>query len=659
MKYLFSIIAILTLFILSSSSLNAQKDGRVMVTNTDATSVKIKWINQTIYTSEDVMVYRQEGNGKWQTLTSTPIGMKDQVDMPAIEKDELTSFLETELPKKKPEELDGFMKLIISKKLVTEEAFADFLGVFYEDKTVTAGKKYRYKVMVQKGNKEEQIGISEAIKVKAHQSITGVKDFVISTEAESDTLLRFVWLPESARYFACNLYRSEAGGAFKKLNDTPILSSGKKGNYSKQFFQYGDQKAGRTYTFEIRPIDFFGREGKPVTKKITMPDTEAPAPATSVEIIRVNEQKFRVLWANSTSANVKGYEIHVGRSVDQPFKKVSGLINSPSNEGFVYETKAPGSYFVKVVTVAANGSTSESYAYGVEMNDLQGPEIPQGIKAEAKSGKITISWKANKESDLLGYRVFRTIASQPDKPAAQITPDEIKGTSFTDNLNKRYKNEFFYTVVAVDTSLNISKESERVGAIMPDVIPPIPPFIKDIKVSETSVQLTWLPGTDEDLKFYQLFRSLEKDGAWKKVGGELNATATNYTDKKLTTGQQYYYRLQAFDQTGNASEFSEIYAAKPWAVAKNAELSSFELKYDKKSKGVKLSWKPTNTKNIKGAIVMRSNGFKKPSPASPMITGNSYLDTKVSQDQNYQYSVKVYYENGEVATSALKAVSTE
>ena len=659
MKYLFSIISILTLFILSSSTLNAQKSGRVMVTNTDGTSVKIKWITQTIYTNKDVIVYRQEGSGKWQPITTTPIGMKDQVDMPAAEKDELTSFLETELPKKKPEELDGLMKLIISEKLVTEEPFADFLGIFYEDKTVIVGKKYRYKVMVQKGNKEEEIGISEAIKVKANEPIDGVKDFTINTEIETDTLLRFVWLPESARYFASNLYRSEAGGSLKKLNDTPILPSGKKGNYTKQFFQYGDQKAGRTYTFEIRPIDFFGREGKPVTKKITMPNTGAPAPPTSVEIIRVDEQKFRVLWANSSSANVKGYEIHVGRSIDLPFKKVSDLINSPSNEGFVYTTKEPGSYFVKVLSVAANGKTSESYAYGVEMNDLQAPEIPQGVTAEAKSGTITISWKANKEKDLLGYRIFRTIASEPNKPAAQITPDEIKGNSFTDKLNKRYKNEFFYTVVAVDTSLNISKESERVGAIMPDVIPPIPPFIKDIKVSETSVLLTWLPGTDEDLKSFQLFRSLEKGNSWKKIDTELDASATSYSDEKLTTGQQYYYRLQAFDQTGNASEFSEIYAAKPWAVAKNTELSSFELKYDKKSKGVKLSWKPTATKNIKGAIVMRSNGFKKPSPASPMITGNNYLDTKVDQDQNYQYLVKVYYENGEVVTSALKAVSTK
>jgi len=365
------------------------------------------------------------------------------------------------------------------------------------------------------------------------------------------------------------------------------------------------------------------------------------------------------LWEDSESIKVKGYQVYVSTSVDAPFQKAhKGLIES-GVEQFTYKIPDWNSYFFYVEVVGENGQVNRSRTTGLDMLDVIPPEAPKGLTIKSEAGKITISWKANKEDDLLGYRVYRSIANEPDIPYACITPEELKTSSFTDQLDKVYKNKFFYKVAALDKELNISELSERIGAVMPDVTPPNPPFIKKIEIGEKTVTIEWLPSMEKDLSGYELFRSADKTTGFTSLAKISNRETISYTDEAIKEGEKYYYRLLAIDQDGNKSEPSEPYAARPFGISKARAVKDFTVKYDKRSKKVQLSWKTGTTEGIIGAIVVRSNGFSDLNPASPMIKGSTYTDDKVEEAQQYVYAVRVYYENGTTVSTETKNIQTK
>ena len=84
-----------------------------------------------------------------------------------------------------------------------------------------------------------------------------------------------------------------------------------------------------------------------------------------------------------------------------------------------------------------------------------------------------------------------------------------------------------------------------------------PSNVKASKASSTSIKVTW--SKVSGAKKYEVYRATSKSGKYTKVA---TVTATNYTNKKLSKGKTYYYKVVACGSTSSAnSTYSTIVKA--------------------------------------------------------------------------------------------------
>ena len=84
--------------------------------------------------------------------------------------------------------------------------------------------------------------------------------------------------------------------------------------------------------------------------------------------------------------------------------------------------------------------------------EVVAPARPSGLKAEARSASVRLSWTANSEDDLVGYMILRGDSATGEW---NTIARKVKSTTFTDN-NCRQSTTYHYAIKAIDYSDNLS-----------------------------------------------------------------------------------------------------------------------------------------------------------------------------------------------------------
>jgi fibronectin type 3 domain-containing protein len=95
-----------------------------------------------------------------------------------------------------------------------------------------------------------------------------------------------------------------------------------------------------------------------------------------------------------------------------------------------------------------------SEPFRVMVVDKTPPKVPTGIEVRESSAGGFITWDANEENDLAGYRVFRS--ERPDGGFKPLTDRLIARNTFVD---PDYRAGYYYALIAVDDSANESAMS--------------------------------------------------------------------------------------------------------------------------------------------------------------------------------------------------------
>jgi hypothetical protein len=126
-------------------------------------------------------------------------------------------------------------------------------------------------------------------------------------------------------------------------------------------------------------------------------------------------------------------------------------------------------YVVRSVTSPAGAAleSSDSTPAIVAPRDIFPPAAPQGLVAAVIVGsptnapEVDLSWSMNVESDLAGYRVYRS--EQQDTPGTAVTPDQLLSPAYRDT-SVQAGHRYWYSVTAVDRSGNESAPTAPVVA---------------------------------------------------------------------------------------------------------------------------------------------------------------------------------------------------
>lgn len=168
--------------------------------------------------------------------------------------------------------------------------------------------------------------------------------------------------------------------------------------------------------------------------------------------------------------------------------------------------------------------------------------------------QVALSWHASTDNvAVAGYRVYRN-GGQVGQTSATTFTD----TGLTDGTSYRY------TVVAVDTSGNLSTVSSAVSAtpVAPTGgTPPSTPAGLAANPGDTQVALSWSASTDPvGVAGYRVYRN----------GSQVaQTTATTSTDTGLADGTTYSYTVTAVDTAGRVSAASGAVFATPVAPGGN------------------------------------------------------------------------------------------
>jgi len=175
----------------------------------------------------------------------------------------------------------------------------------------------------------------------------------------------------------------------------------------------------------------------------------------------------------STPVNVLGYNVYrmdESQSVPGQTPVNSTLISATSFEDKTFKFGSEYRYVVRAVSLGTEGAQVESLNSNilpVSPRDTFAPSPPSGLSVAGSPGRLSIFFAANSETDVAGYNIFRsTDPNLPKGSWTKLNPALLTRTSFVDDKVETGK-RYYYYLIAVDTTGNISQPSDVVSEIVP------------------------------------------------------------------------------------------------------------------------------------------------------------------------------------------------
>jgi methionine-rich copper-binding protein CopC len=191
------------------------------------------------------------------------------------------------------------------------------------------------------------------------------------------------------------------------------------------------------------------------------------------------------------------------------------------------------------------------------------PATPANLSVKPGDASVTLSWDANKETDLKGYTVF-----WGESPSALADSSFVDKTQTTKTITGLTNGKaYFFAVNAVDIAGNTSAQTSSLNATPlaapapGDTTPPATPSNLAASVSDGEVNLTWAANLEPDLKGYNVYSGTTAGSL--SLAGFVGKASSSKKFTGLTNGQTYYFAVDAEDTTGNKSSRSASVNATP------------------------------------------------------------------------------------------------
>ena len=628
-----------TIVLLLLSLVTKAQQYKLFAASTDK-SIQLKWMSKSIENNTSFDIYRKENNGAWQKLNEKPI-----IPSIVIKESELKS---TKNPYPKDEAYAFYIKYKNAKEAsqnkqdysdyslaiagVFSNDLAKHLGVFFEDNSVSKAKKYDYKV-TKSGSEVElsSVGISYGDLANAPINLK------VSQEKQNALL---IW-KGNEEFIGYNLYKNG-----EKNNEQPIMLNLETDKDNQVQTGIEDLKPG-TYRFFVKGITFLNTESKPSEEiTFTIKDLTPPSGITKFTAT-LKENEVILKWKSSTDKAVKGYFVFKSTDNGKTFKKANETILAANSEQFseVLKPEESGTIQYYIATVDQDENAANSIPTRVFIPDHQAPEIPKSVTSKIESEKITLSWKANTEKDLLGYRIFRGLKDDDDNSMLLLSETPQLATTFSDVFLSKSNNRFIYKITAIDKSFNESKKA-TVWVELPNTVAPTAPFLKEAVLKENQVELQWNSTQGENVKGYEVYRIFNQQK--EKITAELIAS-TRFIDKTINSKGVYQYYIQAVDSTKLVSKPSNsLYVSTTDGISKSIRLN---LQQDLRSKKVQITIEGITKEEVQSLKLFRKEGNTGFRIIPFTFSNTTFLDEASQQGKIYQYFVEVIDTNGEKRTS--------
>jgi fibronectin type 3 domain-containing protein len=338
-------------------------------------------------------------------------------------------------------------------------------------------------------------------------------------------------------------------------------------------------------------------------------------------------------WEMEETDNVDGFRIYRSKKFKDNYEILADSL-SVIQHSFLDQSPLPTGYY-RLQAYNSDENSPLSTPKMVQIIDSIPPAVPTGLKAKADSlGHVYLKWKANADSDVLGYRIFRANARHEE--FSQLTGSTVLTNNYTDSINiKTLSKKVYYKILAVDQRQNWSGFSEILEVKRPDVVPPASPLITSINSTSDGIELEWNKSPGDDVMWQLIYRNKEGSHDWELIE-KLTAEATTFKDSLVTPDVLYRYLVMAVDSAGNESKPGKAVGGR-MPASKLEVVKNLDVMYDKNEKAAKLQW--TYQRDDVVFMIYRKKNRETVLVAS--TDANTFIDPFASIEEDVYYSVVV------------------
>lgn len=237
-----------------------------------------------------------------------------------------------------------------------------------------------------------------------------------------------------------------------------------------------------------------------------------------------------------------------------------------------------------------------------------------------------------------------------------ITPSvTVKYGSVTLKKDRDYTVKYTNNVNPGTASVTITGKGDYTGTKKASfkIALSTPSGLKQSSRTTSSVKLSWkkISGASG----YQVYRRTYGSSTFKKAGTVTKGTTASFTNKKLSYGQYYQYRIRAYKKTSKGT----VYSGWSKVITANTAINTPSLSRvnSPKKKQAAVSWK--KSKSVTGYQVYRATSKKGKYKRAATVKSSKYTDKKVSRHKTYYYKVRAYKKvRGKIIYSSFSKVKS-
>jgi fibronectin type 3 domain-containing protein len=532
-------------------------------------------------------------------------------------------------------------------------------GWGYEDKTARPDEKYLYRLrsLVPPGRyRADSAGVFIGIQDYQELPVPPEPGAVFS---DKNVILSWDYSILKAYYNSWYVERSKDGGkSFERATNLPVTpyNQQEKRPSNRMYFVDSLQDNLTEYQYRLRGVSPFGETG-PASKPVGGRGKQLLAYVPNIRSNEVDEKGIlHISWEFDPAGDslITGFTLSQAPGANGPYKPVIRDIPAAARK-WTYDKLNSTNYFT-ITAVAKEGASATSFPVLVQPVDSVAPAPPTGLKATIDSnGVVTLSWNANTEKDILGYKVFR--GDYPTQEFSPLVDSVYYQTTYKDSVTIRSLNsKVYYKVAALDQRFNQSVMSVVLEAKKPDVVPPSSPVMTDYKVEKGQVRLSWIRSSAEDVAAHILYR---KEGssaaqAWTALQ-QFRNNEQYYADATAEAGKTYSYILLARDSSGLESKPTMVVTVSVPVLPGAISIQSFNYYINRDQRYIELFWKDNIADVSEYQVYKREKGkamtLWKVVPAGV----KRITDEQLSANTDYDYSLRAVLKNG--ATGKYSSLS--
>ncbi|MCI8327583.1 MAG: hypothetical protein HFI37_07385 [Lachnospiraceae bacterium] len=673
-----------TIYGYTNGERNAEPEGEIAESSSLAYSVKNVVHNRQyqfqVAAYVDKSSAEQIGEAS-NVITATPKLQAPQLKT-VVEKAHNTAEITWQTTKDNP---DGY-ELYRKEDGASYQKIATVKTGTYTDKTLTVGKKYFYKVRsvktISNGNTIYSDDTAEK-SIKTKLAITTLK-----AASSNYTSIKLTW-KKVAGANNYELYRSTSkGGKYSKL---AVISDGSTVKYTDSKL-----KTGQTYYYKLRACYISGKQKTySVYSNIDSAKVVPAAPKISA-VSSSNYHTLKIKWSKVSGAN--GYVVYRSTSEKGTYKKIATIKNAKTLNDTDTKLDTGKKYYYKIRAYRIVGKNKVYGLYSEIKAGKPVPAKAKGLKAKSvNANKIKLTW--NKVSGAKSYTIYRSTSKNGQYQAIKTgcTKTTYTNTKLSNGKKYYYKvaavrgktvGKLSDVVTAKAVSLSVNKSSltlqkgakEKIKAtvspkatvkwstsnkkiakvssggtiravsvgnakitlkangvtttVSVKVIPPAPKMSSISSVNYNTLSIKWKKASGAD--GYAIYRSTSKNGTYKKIATIKSAKTLNYTDKKLTTGKKYYYKVRAYQTVKKKKvwgKYSSVKAGTP-IPSKVSGVKATSVDGNK----IKLTWNKVS--GAKSYTIYRSTSKSGTYQAIKTgCTSVSYTNSKLKNGITYYYKI--------------------